>query len=116
MSSIFICHSSADKPFVRILKSRLEKLDGRVWVDEDEIRPGASLIGAISNGIDEMDYLGVVLSPKSVRSKWVREELEIALIDQIQKSEIRVYTNTPKRLRRPELLKRQKIHRFLRVE
>lgn len=104
MSSIFICHSSIDKPFVRMLKNRLERFEIRVWVDEDEIKPGASLIGTISAAIEEMEFLGVVLSPSSVRSKWVKEELELALNNQIQQAEVRVI---------PILLRKSAIPGFL---
>lgn len=90
MSSIFICHSSSDKPFVRMLKNRLERFEVRVWLDEDEIKPGASLIGTISRAIEEMAFLGIVLSPDSVRSRWVKEELELALNNQIHQAEVRV--------------------------
>ncbi len=90
MSSIFLCHSSTDKPFVRMLKRQLLNYGVRVWLDEDEIKIGDSLISTISEAIVEMGYLGVVLSPKSVRSPWVKEELELALNQQLAESQIRV--------------------------
>ena len=79
-----------DKPFLRVLKSRLERFDVRVWLDEDEIRASASLIESITDAIEEVEFLGVVLSPKSVRSKWVQEEAELALISQLRQAQIQV--------------------------
>ena len=62
MSSIFLSHNSKDKPFVRSLARYLEKAGIKVWVDEAEINVGDSLIQKISNGIENMRYLGVILS------------------------------------------------------
>jgi hypothetical protein len=88
--SLFLAHSSADKDFVRTLATRLRALGIRVWIDEAEIQVGDSLIDRIESGIDEMDYIGVVLSPESVNSRWVREELKMAMIKQLQDGEIAV--------------------------
>ena len=40
---------------------------------------GDSLIDKIRTGIDNMDYLAVILTPNSVSSKWVQEEVDIAM-------------------------------------
>jgi hypothetical protein len=50
-----------------------------VWFDEAELEPGDSIIQKIEAAIDRMDYLIVILSPASVSSGWVREELRMAL-------------------------------------
>jgi signal transduction histidine kinase len=54
-----------------------------VWIDEAEIQIGDSLIRKIEEGISSTDYLGVVLSPASVASPWVQQEVEVALSKQI---------------------------------
>ena len=81
--SIFLSHNYRDKPFVRTLAQDLTAMGVKVWVDEAELRVGDSLITRISLAIDEMRYLGVVLSPHSVDSRWVREELNQALTNQL---------------------------------
>jgi TIR domain len=81
--SIFISHNHRDKHFVRTLAQDLGALGVRVWLDEAEIRVGDSLIEKISTAIDEMRYLGIVLSPNSVESRWVKEELSQALVGQL---------------------------------
>jgi hypothetical protein len=86
--SLFLAHSSADKDFVRTLAERLRALGIRTWVDEAEIRVGDSLFDRIESGIREMDYVGVILSPSSVQSSWVREELKMAMIQQIQENDV----------------------------
>ena len=90
MPSIFLSHNHKDKPFVRQLAADLEAKGVKVWIDEAEIGVGHSLIRKISSGIYEMDFLGAVLSPDSVQSRWVQEELEQALHIQISEAYVKV--------------------------
>jgi hypothetical protein len=90
MPSIFLSHNHKDKPFVRQLAKDLATKDIKVWIDEAEIKIGDSLIRKISSGIYEMDFLGVILSPDSVQSRWVQEELEQALHIQISEAYVKV--------------------------
>lgn len=76
---VFLSHNHADKPFVRRLARDLKKCGARVWVDEAEILIGESLLEKVGSGIDAMDFLAVVLSPSSVKSEWVKREVEIAM-------------------------------------
>ena len=69
MSSIFLSHNSKDKPFVRRLADDLRKEGFYVWVDEAEIKLGDSLIEKIREGLDKMEYVGVVLSKNSINSE-----------------------------------------------
>lgn len=79
MSSIFLSHNHKDKPFVRRLSERLRAHGIQTWVDEAEMRVGDSLISRIEMAIQAFECLGVVLSPHSVSSDWVRREVNIAL-------------------------------------
>lgn len=90
MPSIFLSHNHKDKPFARRLAKDLIEKGVNVWIDEAEIKIGDSLIRIISSSIYEMDFLGVVLSPDSVQSRWVQEELEQALHIQISESYVKV--------------------------
>lgn len=86
---IFLSHTSADKPFVRELKSRLESQGVKdVWLDEAEILVGDSLTKKIEEGLKRTNYIGVALSPRSVSSSWVERELEIAINREISTGEI----------------------------
>lgn len=44
MPSIFLSHSSGDKPMVRKIADGLRQQGIRVWIDEAEIHIGESLI------------------------------------------------------------------------
>ena len=90
MAGVFLAHSSADKRFVRRLAADLLKNGVRVWFDEAEMLVGDSLFKKIEQGIGEMDFMAVVLSPASVSSKWVQRELEIALSQEIEHSAVKV--------------------------
>src|SRR5262245_47518889 len=87
---IFLSHSHADKDFARRLAQDLVKAGVRVWIDDAEIFLGDSLIEKIRRGIDEMDYLGVILSPQSVASQWVQKEVELAMNQEIDGKRIKV--------------------------
>jgi len=51
---------------------------------------GDSLIEKIRAGIDDMDYLAVVLSPVSVESEWVKREVDIAMNQEIRDRKVKV--------------------------
>lgn len=88
---IFLSHSSKDKPFVRRLSTDLRMMGGiSTWIDEVEIRVGDSLIEKISEGIESSNFLAIVLSENSVKSRWVTEELNLALTDQIGSGRIKI--------------------------
>jgi hypothetical protein len=82
-ASIFLSHNKEDKEFVRRLADDLQRAGVTAWVDEAEIRIGDSIIRKIQEGILGSEYLGVVLSPNSVSSRWVQEELNSVMNLQI---------------------------------
>lgn len=102
--SIFLSHTSADKYFARKLGDELSRAGAKVWIDYAEIKLGDSLIHKISEGIDNCEYLGVILSPNSVVSEWVKREVEIAINKEIMGKRVVVL---------PLLLKNCKIPVFL---
>lgn len=88
--SIFLSHTGADKPFVRKLARDLDNHRVKYWLDEAEIKIGESLIEKIRQGIDEVDYIAVILSPKSVASSWVQREVDVAMNQEIQGKKVKV--------------------------
>lgn len=90
MSSIFLSHNSKDKPFVRKLADDLRKKGHYVWIDEAEIKVGDSLIGKIEEGIENTEYLGVVISNNSNKSEWVNREVRTALNQEIHNKKVKV--------------------------
>lgn len=88
--SIFLSHTKADKPFVRKLARDLDNHGVKYWLDEAEIKIGESLIEKIRQGIDEVDYVAVILSPHSVASPWVQREVDVAMNQEIQGKRVKV--------------------------
>jgi hypothetical protein len=81
---VFISHSSEDKDFARRLAQDLQTNALNTWLDEMILHTGDSIIGGISDGLKEADYLVVVLSAASARSQWVQMELNAALMQQME--------------------------------
>ena len=88
--SIFLSHSHADSQFCRRLANDLQERGIRVWIDEAEMQVGDSLIEKISRAIAEMDYVAVVLSANSVKSRWVMKEVAIAMTKEIKGRRVKV--------------------------
>lgn len=84
MPSIFMSHTSIDKPFVEKLAKDLQRLGIKAWYDKWEIKVGESLLWKIEEGIKVNDYLGIVLSEEAMKSKWVRAELSAAWEKQME--------------------------------
>jgi hypothetical protein len=55
----------------------------QVWLYEEELKPGDSIIDGISGALTDTDYLVVVLSSASSGSRWVRAELNAALMNDL---------------------------------
>jgi 5'-deoxynucleotidase YfbR-like HD superfamily hydrolase len=87
---IFLSHSSEDKGFVRRLDRDLKSLKFQTWVDEQQIALGAPISAAIEKGIAISDVLIVVLTARSIKSRWVNSEVEKKLIDQMNKKRVLV--------------------------
>lgn len=72
--NIFLCHSSADKPFVRRIAADLTAAGHKTWLDEFEIKAGDSIVEKISLGTSRADALVFFVSEASVASNWVARE------------------------------------------
>jgi len=88
--SVFLSHNVADKYFVRRIARDLDNQGVRCWVDEAEIKVGDSLIEKIRQGIDQVDYVAVILSPNSVGSVWVQREVDVAMNQEIYTKKVKV--------------------------
>ncbi|MGW6931941.1 toll/interleukin-1 receptor domain-containing protein [Lentzea sp. NPDC054927] len=71
---VFISYSSVDRKIATWLSVDLANEGHLPWLDEWEIKAGDSIPNKIGRGLDECDYLLVLLSPDSVESGWVERE------------------------------------------
>ena len=75
----FLSHNSADKPIAEELARSLLDKGIDVWLDKWEILAGESLTSKIEEGIDSANAFIILMSPNSMKAKWVKRELRIAL-------------------------------------
>ena len=104
---VFLSHTHKDKVFVRRLAADLAASGVDVWVDEGEIRAGDSLIERIDSALETTVLVAVVLSRRSVRSAWVRAEVETALQLEIEGSRVKVLPLLLEPCKMPSFLRRK---------
>jgi hypothetical protein len=78
-AEIFISHSASDKAFTRKLAGSLRASRLRCWFSEKHIKAAQQWHDEIGKALGRCDWFVLVLSPASVRSKWVKRELLYAL-------------------------------------
>ena len=114
MKSVFISHSSADRTVASRLHAAFVRVGVRAWLDDREIAVGDNIPQAIERGISEADYLGLVLTPRSVASRWVLEELSAFQMDQFSGGQRKVLPLLFEDCALPPLLRAKKYADFRR--
>jgi hypothetical protein len=74
-ASCFLSHSTKDREFVEYLYNRLVEVGVRVWYAPHDIGLGEHLDKQLDDAIKVNDRVLLVLSAKSIRSKWVQREI-----------------------------------------
>jgi hypothetical protein len=81
----FLSYSHDDRDIATQIAEGLQASGVEVWFDKWEILPGDSLIKKIfKEGLAGADAFIILLSQHSVQSRWVQEELDVALIKRIE--------------------------------
>lgn len=83
---VFLCHTGANKDWVRDLAERLEaeQVHGRpirVFFDEWDIAPGENILTRIEEGLRQARYVAVILSPALTRASWPTLEWQTQVFD-----------------------------------
>lgn len=86
--TIFISHSSKDKPTVRRLVNDLQRRGISVWFDENEIKVGERFVDKIQKGITESKYIGIWITKNAIDSGWVEKEWQSRISEEITKRNI----------------------------
>lgn len=84
MTSAFISYSSKDRPVAKFVASNLESLGVNVFIDYEKLKSG-DFMSQLGHEIKNRDYLVVLISEHSVKSKWVRYEVGSALRNKYDK-------------------------------
>ena len=104
MARAFFTYSHKDSEFVEQLVADLETSGLSVVFDKRLLRPGDSLL-AIFEEIGAVNFLLAVLSPHLVRSNWVKKELAVAVIREIEEPDFKVIPIIKENCQIPEKLK-----------
>lgn len=76
MTNVFVSYSRADKERVEPLVAFIDSVVGEVWWD-DRLVAGESFTDEVERRLNEADYVVVVWTPASARSKWVLDEAAV---------------------------------------
>jgi hypothetical protein len=76
MRKVFLCHSSQDKDYVRIVATRLRR--AKVVFDEMSFEPGHDFREQILKGLDTSALFVFIVSKASLTSMWCKFELDQA--------------------------------------
>ncbi len=80
MPKVFISHASADRSFVeKEIVPLLQRYGIGTWYAREDIISAGQWERSIAAGLRECDWFLVVLSPRSIASKWVTAEVNWAL-------------------------------------
>ena len=77
--TIFVSYSSDDRPFALGLVKELQSLGANVWIDQLGIGLGENWDNAIENALEKSETFMLILSPTSVESQNVQDEVSIAI-------------------------------------
>lgn len=89
-SKLFISHSSKDKRFAMWLSVDLANAGHKPWLDEWEIQAGDSIPTQIGIGIQDCDFVLLLLSKNSVNSNWVEREWQAKYWKEVQDNKVMV--------------------------
>lgn len=85
---VFVSHAGEDKArFVLEFATRLRAKGVDAWLDRWEMGPGDSLVEKIfDEGLKSADAIVIVLSHNTIDKRWVKEELDAAMVHKIERS------------------------------
>ncbi len=110
--NVFLSHSSKDKDFVKSLAVDLKHYGISVWLDEWEINIGESIPTKVGEGIENCQYLALILSQNSVQSKWVENEWQAKYWDELGSGKTHLLPILIEHCTIPKLLKHKRYADF----
>jgi hypothetical protein len=78
---VFLSHAAADRRFVERLASLLKSHRIPIWYSSETLLGAQQWHDRIGSALRSCGWFVVVLSPRSVKSRWVKRELLYALED-----------------------------------
>lgn len=87
---VFVSYARADESVARQVAEALQAAGLGVWIDAWELASGDSIAQRVQQAVESSDILLVLLSPRSVASRWVQSELNAALSRELRDRAITV--------------------------
>jgi len=87
---VFLSYNKADVDVARSVGAHLALAGVDVWFDEWAIKAGDSIPGRLNEGLRAFNAFLLLWSAKASRSKWVRQELNSAVMRAVKKRTARV--------------------------
>jgi TIR domain len=78
---IFLSYAHPDKELAKKLGSRLEEQGFEVWDPARDVLPGDNIALKVGDALETSDAVVAILSPASMKSEWVKREIQFALGD-----------------------------------
>lgn len=78
MTKVFISYSREDFGFAEFVAAKLRERGAEVFIDYASLLAGENWISRIGKEIKQRDYVVLILSPRSVISNWVQDEIAYA--------------------------------------
>jgi hypothetical protein len=113
MPKVFISYSRRNCKRARKLARALKNRGIDVWFDEWELLVGHNLFDEIYKAIREAAYLAVILTKQSVKSKWVKEELDFAKQEELERGGTKILPLYFEKCNIPYYLKSKKYANFI---
>ncbi|MCH9688313.1 MAG: toll/interleukin-1 receptor domain-containing protein [Deltaproteobacteria bacterium] len=76
---IFLSYSHHDLATIKEVERSLQNAGGHVWYADESLRAGQNFSEEIAHEIQSAAVVALCVSPNSVRSRWVRREVEFAV-------------------------------------
>lgn len=83
MTQVFISYTKSDEQFAERLTIDLKQAGIDVWFGAWEIKVGDSIVDKVEKALSENDYFIIILSSLATKSKWVRRELNVSLMQNL---------------------------------
>lgn len=105
MIKVFLSHSSIDKDLARKIANNLKNNNIDVWFDEWEISVGESITQKISQGLENSNFVAVLLTKNSVNSSWVEKKWQSKIGEEASKKKVTILPLKADDCKIPQMLK-----------
>lgn len=103
--SVFLSHSSKDRPIVERVGEELRSMALTPWLDVQQIAPGAQIAQKLNTALASADYFLIFWSANAASSRWVQSEVDAAFFKWADKQSILIIPVLLDNTELPELLK-----------